>query len=140
MSTPKSLTLLFASIVGMSITGNISHAQDVSIGQEEFRNHCAACHGMNGLGDGPIGPLLKKPAPNLAMISERNGGKFPFQRVYEIIDGSSVLAAHGSRDMPLWGSRYSKDAKPITPDQVELSQQFAQQRILSLVYYIGTLQ
>jgi hypothetical protein len=33
-----------------------------------------------------------------------------------------------------------RDAKPVTPDQVELSRQQTEQRILSLVYYIGTLQ
>jgi mono/diheme cytochrome c family protein len=126
-------------VTGCTISG-LAKAQDVAAGQEEFRDHCAACHGMTGLGDGPIGPLLKTPAPNLAFISERNRGKFPFKKIYEIIDGSNVLAAHGSRDMPLWGDRYSRDPKPITPDQVDISKQLAQQRILSLVYYIGTLQ
>jgi mono/diheme cytochrome c family protein len=136
----SALKIALASMVGVWMLGGIANAQEPSVGQEEFRNHCAACHGLTGLGDGPIGPLLKTPAPNLAMITERNGGKFPFQRIYEIIDGSSVLAAHGSRDMPLWGERYSKNAKPVTPDQVEQSRQLAEQRILSLVYYIGTLQ
>lgn len=138
----KSLGLKM-SVVGMTgfwLLGGIAYAQDQSIGQQEFRDHCAACHGLTGLGDGPIGQLLKTPAPNLAMIAKRNGGKFPFQRIYEIIDGSSVLAAHGTRDMPLWGDRYSKDAKPVTPDQAAITQDIAQQRILSLVYYIGTLQ
>ena len=121
-------------------TGTPVNAQDPTAGQEEFRNHCAACHGLTGRGDGPIGPLLKTPAPNLALIADRNGGKFPFQQVYDTIDGSNVLAAHGNRDMPLWGDRYSKDAKPVTPDQAAMTQQIAQQRILSLVYYIGTLQ
>jgi len=73
------------------------------------------------------------------MITELNGGKFPFQRVYEVINGTNVLAANGSREMPLWGDRYSKDAKPVTPDQAEISRQLAEQRILSLVYYMGTL-
>ena len=73
------------------------------------------------------------------MITELNGGKFPFQRVYEVINGTNVLAANGSRDMPLWGDRCSKDAKPVTPDQAEISRQLAEQRILSLVYYMGTL-
>lgn len=138
----KSLTLRLgaAGVAGLCLLGGIAHAQDPAVGQEEFRNHCAACHGLTGRGDGPIGPLLKTPAPNLALISERNGGKFPFQKVYEIIDGSSVLAAHGSRDMPLWGDRYMKDAKPVTPDQADITRQQVEQRILSLVYYIGTLQ
>ena len=137
-SVSRKITI--ASLMGFWMLGGIANAQDPSIGQEEFRNHCAACHGMSGLGDGPIGPLLKTPAPNLAMITERNGGKFPFQRVYEIIDGRNVIAAHGARDMPLWGDRYSKEPKPVTPDQASVARDLAQQRILSLVYYIGTMQ
>ena len=140
MFKAAALRIAIAGFAGVLMSGGIASAQDTAAGQEEFRGHCAACHGMTGLGDGPIGPLLKTPAPNLAMISQRNGGKFPFQRIYEIIDGSSVLAAHGSRDMPLWGDRYSKDAKPVTPDQAAVTREIAQQRILSLVYYIGTLQ
>lgn len=110
------------------------------IGADEFRAHCAACHGLTGLGDGPVGDLLKTRPPNLAAIAERNGGKFPFQRVYEIIDGRAEIAAHGTRDMPAWGNRYSKDPRPMTPDQEAQANDQAQQRILSLVYYIGTLQ
>ena len=91
-------------------------------------------------GDGPIGPLLKTPAPNLALITERNGGKFPFLKLYDTISGTSLVAAHGSRDMPLWGDRYLRDAKPVTPDQVDITKRMVEQRILSLIYYIGTLQ
>lgn len=115
-------------------------AQDVKIGQEEYRMHCAACHGLEGRGDGPIGQILKTPAPNLAQITERNGGKFPVQKIYDIIEGSSVLAAHGTRDMPLWGDRYRAAPDPQTPDQAAAASDLAQQRILSLVYFLGTLQ
>jgi mono/diheme cytochrome c family protein len=115
-------------------------AQDPVIGQMEYEAHCAACHGLEGLGDGPIGQFLKTPAPNLALIAARNGGIYPVQKVYEIIEGSSVVAAHGTRDMPLWGDRYRKSAAPVTPDQASMADEMAQQRILSLVYYLGTLQ
>jgi hypothetical protein len=74
------------------------------------------------------------------MITERNGGKFPVEKIYAIIEGSSVIAAHGTRDMPLWGERYRQAPKPVTPDQASMSDGFAQQRILSLVYYLGTMQ
>jgi mono/diheme cytochrome c family protein len=114
--------------------------KDTVIGREEYLMHCAACHGPEGRGDGPIGQMLKTPAPNLALIAQRNGGTYPVQKVYEIIDGSSVVAAHGSRDMPLWGDRYRHDPKPQTPDQASAASDLAQQRILSLVYYLGTLQ
>ena len=129
--------LLPLSIMGL---GGTALAQDPAIGQEEYRMHCAACHGLDGRGDGPIGQILKTPAPNLAMITERNGGKFPVEKIYAIIEGSSVIAAHGTRDMPLWGERYRQAPKPVTPDQASMSDGFAQQRILSLVYYLGTMQ
>ncbi len=83
---------------------------------------------------------VKTPAPNLSLITERNGGKFPFQRIYETISGTSAVAAHGTRDMPLWGDRYLRDAKPVTPDQVEITKRLVEERIISLVYYLGTLQ
>jgi mono/diheme cytochrome c family protein len=129
-----------AAVMAMVFLHGPAFAQDPVAGQEEFRMHCAACHGLSGLGDGPIGQSLKTPAPNLALITQRNGGLFPFQRIYEIIEGSAVVSAHGSRDMPLWGDRYRRDAKPVTPDQVDITNQLVEGRILSLVYYIGTLQ
>lgn len=139
-ATASTIIRAAAFLVSSIVISGAAVAQDAVVGQAEFKMHCAACHGMEGRGDGPIGPLLKTPAPNLALISERNGGKFPFQKVYEIIDGTTVLAAHGSRDMPLWGVRYRKDAKPITPDQEVITSAQVEQRILSLVYYLGTLQ
>lgn len=131
------LFLIFASTLQFATSAG---AQDPQIGESEYRLHCAACHGLTGKGDGPIGQILKTPAPNLALITERNGGKYPVQKIYEIIEGSSVIAAHGTRDMPLWGDRYRKEADPQTPDQASLANDQAQQRILSLVYYLGTMQ
>jgi mono/diheme cytochrome c family protein len=134
--------LLGALLLPLAATGlsGTALAQDPAIGQEEYRMHCAACHGLDGRGDGPIGQILKTPAPNLAMITARNGGTFPIEKIYAIIEGSSVVAAHGTRDMPLWGDRYREAPKPVTPDQARMSEDLAQQRILSLVYYLGTMQ
>ena len=138
-STSRVFGALLFSVCALGFAGHAT-AQDTEIGQEEYRLHCAACHGMEGRGDGPIGQILKTPVPNLAMITERNGGKFPVQKIYDIIEGSSVVAAHGTRDMPLWGDRYRKAPQPQTPDQASMASDLAQQRVLSLVYYLGTLQ
>jgi hypothetical protein len=73
-------------------------------------------------------------------LEVNQGGKFPFQKICEIIDGNTVLAAHGTRHMPLWGVRYRKEPMPVTPDQVSVTNAEVEQRILSLVYYLGTLQ
>lgn len=137
---PNWKTITAGLAIGIASMISPALAQDPVAGQQEFRDHCAACHGLEGRGDGPIGEHLKTPPPNLAAISDRHGGKFPFRKIYDIIDGSAVVSAHGTRDMPLWGDRYLRDAKPVTPDQVEITRQMVEQRILSLVYYIGTLQ
>jgi hypothetical protein len=38
-------------------------------------------------------------------LAQENQGVFPYRRVYEIIDGTSQVAGHGTRDMPVWGER-----------------------------------
>ena len=139
----KRIRLLGAAMLGVLVLldqGGPVLAQDPVIGQMEYQAHCAACHGLEGLGDGPVGQVLKTPAPNLALIAARNGGVYSVQKVYDVIEGSTVIAAHGTRDMPLWGDRYRRSSAPVTPDQAAMANDTAQQRILSLVYYLGTLQ
>jgi mono/diheme cytochrome c family protein len=69
-----------------------------------FRSYCAACHGADGRGHGPASVALKHAVPDLTLISQRNGGKFPYQRVKDIIEGKEPgPSAHGDREMPTWG-------------------------------------
>jgi mono/diheme cytochrome c family protein len=68
-----------------------------------FRAYCAACHGAQARGDGPAAPALKATPADLTRISARNGGKFPTPKVRRYIEGLDEIAAHGSRDMPVWG-------------------------------------
>ena len=73
-------------------------------GAQIFRDYCASCHGTNGKGDGPAAPALRHAPPDLTLLAHRNGGKFPRDRVKAIIAGQEQsVAAHGSREMPVWG-------------------------------------
>ena len=72
-------------------------------GAQLFGRFCASCHGSLGFGDGPVAPSLKVMIPDLTQLSKRSGGRFPDERVREIIDGRAVLPAHGTRPMPVWG-------------------------------------
>jgi hypothetical protein len=49
--------------------------------------------------------LLRHTPPDLTQFTQRNGGLFPSERVYRIIDGRDV-ASHGDRDMPVWGNAF----------------------------------
>ena len=47
----------------------------------DFADYCAACHGPEGKGDGPLaGDLAKKPA-DLSLLAQRNKGTFPTTKV-----------------------------------------------------------
>lgn len=72
-------------------------------GSDMFSTYCAVCHGPDAKGDGPAAPALKKQPTNLTQLSKQNDGKFPAAKVSQVIEGEEVLAAHGSRDMPIWG-------------------------------------
>ncbi len=94
----------------------------VAWGKDLFMTHCVSCHGTNGKGDGPAGTALKIPPADLTQISSRRGNSFPRAKIAKIIDGESrTIAAHGSRQMPVWGKLFRRDK----PDAEARMQVFA---------------
>ena len=45
--------------------------------------------------------------PDLTAFAARNGGVFPSERVYRIIEGRDV-SSHGNREMPVWGDAFTR--------------------------------
>jgi len=131
--------MLTAGVIGAS--GN-SYAQKADFGKSEYDTSCAVCHGKLGEGDGPYVSLGYAIAADLTTLAKRNNGVFPFQRVYEFIDGRQMVRAHGAKDMPIWGSRYM----PLNPEGYFVGPDYfnpeavIQIRILSLTEYINRLQ
>ena len=76
-------------------------------GPDLYAEYCAVCHGKDGKGGGPAAVALKKEPADLTQLARKNGGKFNELRVQSVITGSDVVAAHGSRDMPTWGSVFA---------------------------------
>jgi mono/diheme cytochrome c family protein len=72
-----------------------------------YRSYCASCHGATGRGDGAMTDQLRRPPPNLTSLATRNGGVFPAERVRQVVEGVGP-AAHGSRDMPVWGAVFRR--------------------------------
>lgn len=77
-------------------------------GQDLYRRFCAACHGLEGRGDGPVASSFKVEVPDLTLIARRAGGDFPRERIARIVDGRHIFGAHGTRTMPVWGEDFSK--------------------------------
>ncbi|MEY4757125.1 MAG: hypothetical protein RJA34_2023 [Pseudomonadota bacterium] len=132
-------------VIGLAICSAAAFAQAnteaADWGKREFDANCASCHGAKGKGSGPLGELLRRSPPDLTLLARQNKGVFPMRRLYEVIEGGGV-AAHGTRDMPVWGREYrAQDAQyyleargMYDPDAL------VRARILSLLEYINRLQ
>jgi len=79
----------------------VAAEERVESGRELYQKYCASCHGVNGRGETPTAKLFTAPPPDLTSIATRRGGWFPAFVVNEIVDGR--FAAHGAREMPVWG-------------------------------------
>jgi hypothetical protein len=98
------------------------------------------CHGKTGKGDGAQVELLTTRVSDLTTLARRNGGTFPFVRVYETIDGTQTAKAHGPRDMPIWGADRQIKAAEHYVDMPCNPQICVRGRILALTGHLARLQ
>jgi mono/diheme cytochrome c family protein len=124
--------LTMAACVGLTVSA--ATAQEMSYGEVEYLNSCAVCHGLGGRGDGPLSELLLKHPDDLTHLSERNGGGFPYSKVFATIDGRYAISSHGDRVMPVWGQQFlEEDARTYGPSGGEV---VTTERIHNLAGYI----
>jgi mono/diheme cytochrome c family protein len=104
-------------------------------GGELFERYCAACHGNEARGDGPVAGSLNKRVPDLTRLAQEAGGEFPAARVRDTIDGRAMVLAHGTRQMPVWGYEFwvEEGADIVAEDS-------SSEIIARLVAYIESLQ
>lgn len=102
-------------------------------GRNLYVQHCAACHGPYGRGDGAVAAVLTTKPTDLTTIAERRRG-FRDGEIAAYIDGRTSVAAHGTREMPVWGERLSADMPLETGDEV------ARGQISLIVEYLKTIQ
>jgi mono/diheme cytochrome c family protein len=121
---------MFASVLLIAATPTEAAQPD---GATLFMNHCAACHGIDGEGGGPVAAVIQATVPNLRSLTMRNGGAFPADTVTAYIDGRESKAAHGDRQMPVWGDVFRG------PEQ-GTARRTVRRRIAALVEFIRELQ
>ena len=101
-------------------------------GKTMFKQYCAACHGAEGAGDGPAAFTLKTPPSDLTTLAIRHMGTFPRDYVENILIFGPGVKAHGSSDMPTWGSIFQMLDKN--------NERAVRQRVKNLTDFIATLQ
>ncbi|MBW2270574.1 MAG: hypothetical protein JRH16_18565 [Deltaproteobacteria bacterium] len=92
----------------------LTHPWLVSGGLRTYRRLCASCHGLDGSGEGAAVASVGGPPPDLRLIASRRAGRFDRVEISEWIEGRSLPAEHGTRDMPVWGERLSVDYERYT--------------------------
>jgi hypothetical protein len=101
----------------------------------------AICHGMNGKGAGEMRRFLTTPPSNLTTIAKRNGGMFPNEFVWQLIDGRgrTEVGAHGTRAMRVWGQRFRYEALQQASTAAE-PEWYVRNRIVALLDYLWRFQ
>lgn len=107
--------------------------EDKEAGKQAYEQVCAVCHGLDARGSGPITPHLVVRPPDLTRLQADNGGQFPADMLYHIIDGRAEVAIHGPREMPVWGRRFGGT-------DANASQKAIEARIHAIIDYLADLQ
>jgi|DewCreStandDraft_3_1066083.scaffolds.fasta_scaffold00403_3 mono/diheme cytochrome c family protein len=110
MSRRQTATLIVMSALGLGLVTAFAPSQErgfIEKGRRLYVRHCAACHGIDGKGNGPAAASLKTPPPDLTRL-QPEGEAFPIYRVMNVIEGEKVVPAHGSREMPIWGTIFRR--------------------------------
>ena len=132
------LTALLFAICAAGAGGNPAQDQDkdqlsanyVPSGGQIFKQYCAACHGVDAKGNGPVRRSLRLPAPDLTTLTKRHGGKFPYAYVTGVLRFAPGVPSHGSGSMPMWGPLF----------EYYYNKNSAQQRIQNVSDYLASLQ
>ena len=139
MNTLPKIILFCAALALVPAT---AAAQKSTLGELEYNENCAVCHGADGSGNGPYAGMLTKKPSDLTMLRKNNNGVFPVDNTYSVIDGRFAVDVHGSRDMPVWGIRYNAKANRYYTDYYDTyhPEAFVRGRILALISYLNDIQ
>jgi len=107
-------------------------------GKQDYDAYCAECHGDDGKGNGPTTQTIpmSPPPPDLTILAKKNGGKFPFDEVVEIVDGRKNIPSHERIQMPFLGTTLQQSGKEFTPE----SDAAVKRRIDAMARYVESLQ
>lgn len=108
---------------------------DVGEGRVLYARYCATCHGMAADGHGPVASVLREPPSDLRRLGERYGNPLSADPIARFVDGREAVAAHGPREMPVWGERLGSPEPEGSGRRPR-----ADRRIRAIVAYLATIQ
>ena len=133
--TVARLALLTAAALLIAGSGARAFADDLAEGRTLYVRYCASCHGVAGDGRGPVARALTEQPGDLTKLGERFGTPLPAGQIARYIDGRYKITAHGERDMPVWGQRFSEIWSAKTSREGDMDN-----RIRRIIRFIDSLQ
>jgi len=112
-----------------------SDKAQVEAGRILYMRYCSACHGPNADGHGPVAKALETPPTDLRGLGQSYGTPLPAGKIASFIDGRVAVAAHGDRDMPVWGERFND-----IPGEGETRERAVADRIAKIIAYLDSVQ
>ena len=92
------------SIVALLLVAASARAErPVCSGRAEYIRYCSACHGEEADGNGPVANVLTPRPPALTSLRKKFGKPLSTDLVV-FVSGTSMPRAHGTSDMPVWGT------------------------------------
>lgn len=102
-------------------------------GRDIYVARCAECHGEDAKGKPAAVAGLPDGRADLTVLSKRNGGKFPEERLKLILGGlEDIPAHHGPKPMPIWGDIFDTTNAEV--------RETASRRVDSLTTYLESIQ
>ncbi|MBM3787474.1 MAG: cytochrome c [Acidobacteria bacterium] len=122
----KTATLLLLAVIAVSAQEKTPRKLIASLeGRDLYKAYCASCHGLNAKGKGPVAAVIKTGVPDLT-ITKRPIAELEAQ----ILGDVPFPAAHGSREMPVWGPVFRR---------VENDQDLGLVRVRRVIEYVQSL-
>lgn len=101
-------------------------------GSELYKQLCAGCHGADAKGVGPTSPYCSVPPTDLTLLTKKNRGTFPEQKVTQILRYGTEKTHQSTTYMPVW--------KPLLSTIHGESAELTEKRITSLAEYLKSIQ
>jgi mono/diheme cytochrome c family protein len=123
-------------VLGLGIPTGAGAASKAAIaaGKKSYMQYCATCHGPTATGDGVAASTFQNKPPDLTLLAQKNGGKFPTAEVLNIVKGNTSISAHGTKEMPVWGQILGHPLKG------EYGSSRADAKLLEIANYLQTIQ
>ena len=143
ISGKTSVSGFLRSALLVAAVGMVSAVTAEEAGKKDFLTHCSSCHGIDGKGKGPMHLTTGTKPSDLTLLSQGNGGNFPYLKVRRIIDGrvekGNTPNAHLKGDMPVWGDLFAGEKGNTAAGQIH-GDAVAKMRILDIVDYLVSIQ